>query len=363
MLSVIVPVYKNDILVAHCLTSLVANAPSDAEILVIDDASGMDTISTVRNFPSVRLISHKTNKGNTVAYNTGANKARGSILIFLDSDVLVPPGAIVELVHPLSTHSNVGAVGSLLLYPHDHRIQHAGVAFDKWILSHLFVGRSLESIEFEPLEERQAVTAAFFGCTREVFEEVGGFDETYRDGLEDIEFCLRCRELGYTNLITTETPSFHLESATRGPKKHIRRVYNYNIFFSRWHARFTADLNIYLTKGLHRLFSSWQPSDYGTLVVNFCTTPNWHDLVQLAVEMGGIDIIDMLDLSGGFAENEHIDLYRTLPPAIHNSQNSLLLVADGFLQLAKNSRWFEVRRAVDLVIDRHANALPTTALV
>ncbi len=66
------------------------------------------------------------------------------------------------------------------------------------------------------------------------------------DGLEDVEFCLRCRELGYRNVLSSRYPAMHHESATRGPYKHIRRVYNYSIFFSRWSGRFLPDLHDYV---------------------------------------------------------------------------------------------------------------------
>src|SRR6185295_15631079 len=98
----------------------------------------------------------------TAAYNTGARAARGDLLVFVDSDVFVPAGALEEMSRLLIENEDFGVVGSLLLYPHDYTIQHAGVAFDKWTVCHLFVGRSIDEIDLKPMEDRQAVTAAFF---------------------------------------------------------------------------------------------------------------------------------------------------------------------------------------------------------
>jgi GT2 family glycosyltransferase len=356
VLSVIVPIYRNVNLVEYCLTILLENLPADAELILVDDASGPETVQLLKSFEGARLIEHPENRGNTVAYNTGAKAARGDLLAFVDSDVFVPPGALDELSRLLIEDDRLGAVGSLLLYPHDYTIQHAGVAFDKWTLSHLFVGRSTSEIDLKPVEDRQAVTAAFFACRRSVFEQVGGFDETYRDGLEDIEYCLRCCELGYRNVLASRFPAMHLESATRGPYKHIRRTYNYSIFFSRWAGRFRADLIDFVSASARRTLSNGNHLNYPAGVLNFCTTPNWRDLAD-AVFAAGVKPGTIHNLSGSQAESDPIDLFRSVPLAFQRLPSNILFVVDHFSQLMKNHLWFSRRLSSDIIVDRHANVL------
>jgi GT2 family glycosyltransferase len=356
MLSVIVPIYKNTNLVEYCLTLLIDKLPADAELILVDDASGSETAQLLKSFKGARLVEHKENRGNTAAYNTGAAIAQGNVLVFVDSDVFVTAGALEEFSQILTADDRLGAVGSLLLYPYDYTIQHAGVAFDKWTLSHLFVGRRRDEIHLEPVEERQAVTAAFFACRRAVFEEVGGFDETYRDGLEDIEYCLRCRELGYRNVLLSRFPSMHLESATRGPKKHIRRTYNYSIFFSRWSGRYRPDLCDYMAASAKVTLAHWSAAPFPVMVLNFCTTPNWLELAEI-LSACGVILGTIHDLSGSASESDQIDLFRTIPLAFHRLPSSIVLIVDHFAQVARNQLWFGRRLSSDVIVDRHANIL------
>jgi GT2 family glycosyltransferase len=354
------PVFRNTTLLEYCLAHLVENLPDDAELIVVDDASGPDTIDFVSRVPRVRLVRHDTNRGNTVSYNTGARAAAGDILLFVDSDVFVPPGAISQLTAPLASDDSVGIVGSLLLYPYDCTIQHAGVAFDRWTLSHLFVGGSVNELSFAPLEERQAVTAAFMATRRRLFDDIGGFDTTYRDGLEDIEYCLACRHRGYRTLLATSLPAIHLESATRGPYKNIRRTFNYSVFFSRWSNQFEPDLERYSSQRSAAVLRDYS-SHYPAPILNFCTTPNWMDLAGVLARPG-LELGSAHDVSGTIAESDPIDLFRTVPAAFQRLPYAVVFVVDHFTQLARNQWWFKQRLAEDVIIDRHANVVTSARL-
>jgi GT2 family glycosyltransferase len=346
-------VYRNSILLEYALDHLTRSLTQDAEILIVDDASGSETLETIRKFGRARVIPHEENRGNTVAYNTGAKAASGEVLVFMDSDILVDGYSLAIFQDILHSEPRVGAVGCLLTYPQNYTIQHAGVAFDRWTVSHVYTGQNPDSLAFSPLEERQAVTAALFACRRAVFQEVGGFDETYRDGLEDIDFCLKCRKKNYRNLLTTRLKAMHLESATRGPYKSIRRTYNYNIFYSRWAPYIDCDLPEYIERQFGSLKESW-PANHATRVINLCNTPNWHDLMQPMINMG-LSPSGVHDFSGFVQEGDPIDLFRSIPLAFHKSPNALLFITDHFSQLEANQFWFSSRQAPHMIVDRHAN--------
>jgi GT2 family glycosyltransferase len=356
MISIIVPVYKNKTLVEYCLSSIERWRPNDSELIVVDDASGQETLDTIKKFNRIKLIVHDENKGNTIAYNTGANMAKGDVLVFIDSDILIFDKSLHKIKR-FFNESKVNVLGTLLLYPYDNTIQHAGVAFDKWTLSHIYAGNKVGSVKFKFFESRQAVTAAFFACRKTIFNEVGGFDVTYRDGLEDIDFCLKCKEKGIDIIFSPNVQGYHFESASRGAFKSIRRTYNYSIFFSRWYGKFEPDLNLYITRSLSALFGA--NSSLCMLCLNFCNTPNWSDLI-VAVQQLGIRIIGVHNMSGFISEYEPIDLYRAVPIAIQKSTYPLLFTVDHFAQLEKNCSWFKQRQATDLIVDRHANVLQSS---
>ncbi len=74
------------------------------------------------------------------------------------------------------------------------------------------------------VQNLSAVTAACLVLRREVFEEVGGFDEKNLSvAFNDVDLCLRIRERGYRNLWTPYAELYHLESASRGPEESLEK--------------------------------------------------------------------------------------------------------------------------------------------
>lgn len=145
--------------------------------------------------------------------------ARGSVLLFLNNDVdVLDPGWLEALVEH-AVRPEVGAVGAKLLYP-DGTIQHAGVVLGiRGVAGHAFkhfpgdhpgyFGQALA------IRDCSAVTGACLMTRREVFDEVGGFDERLRVAFNDIDYCLRLRARGYLNVYTPFAVLHHHESATR----------------------------------------------------------------------------------------------------------------------------------------------------
>jgi hypothetical protein len=174
--------------------------------------------------------------------------------------------------------------------------------------------------------------------------------------MDDMEFCLRCRELGYRNVLLTRLPAMHLESASRGPYKHLRRAYNRSIFFARWTGRFQPDLCDYLSASAKRELRKNNARSYPAPVINFSNTPNWLELVE-TLSTSGVNIGSIHNLSGWMGESGSIDLFRTVPLAFNRLPSSILFVVDHFNQLLKNQFWFSRRLNSDLVVDRHANVL------
>ena len=150
----------------------------------------------------------------------------------------------------------------------------------------------------------------------------------------------------------------HVESATRGPYKDVRRTYNYSIFFSRWRHLYKPDLVHYVKQSLQQVVPDLRPRQ-ATTVVNYCTVPNWPSLIAPLEDLG-VAVGTVHDLSGFLRESEAIDLYRTLPLAFQSGSTPLTFVVDHFRQLSGNHYWFRQRSEMDLVIDRHANCGPTT---
>jgi len=114
---------------------------------------------------------------------------------------------------------NVGIVGAKLLYP-DKTIQHAGVAIadynDQLVAYHLFQKEAKDFIPANVYRNYQAVTGACLLINKKIFDEVGGFDEGYINGYEDVDLCFKVAKIGYKIKYCPETEIIHYESKTEG---------------------------------------------------------------------------------------------------------------------------------------------------
>jgi GT2 family glycosyltransferase len=115
---------------------------------------------------------------------------------------------------------SIGAVGALLLYP-DDTIQHAGVVAGIGGVAghshkHYKYGSSGYFNHINTVNNFSAVTAACLMCRRNVFEEVGGFEEELPDNFNDVDFCFKLVEKGYRNIYLPHVVLYHYESKSRG---------------------------------------------------------------------------------------------------------------------------------------------------
>lgn len=223
--SVIIPAWNLVELTTACLRSLAAHsAGADLEVLVVDNGS---TDATPAALPPLgrelfgarfRLLSMPENLGFARACNAGAAAASGDMLFFLNNDTLCTEGWLAPLLAAFK--GRVGAVGPRLLYP-DGRLQHCGITFSPFFrVGHLYeffpgdhpvIGRT------RPL---QAITGAALMLPAELFRELGGFFEGYRNGYEDMDLCLNLIAAGRKLAVAAESRIIHHTSATPGRFMH-----------------------------------------------------------------------------------------------------------------------------------------------
>ncbi len=201
--SIIIPVFNKAELTRNCLLTLretLAGAGT-GEVIDIDNASSDETPEMLAEFPWATVIRNERNLGFSGANNQGARIAKGRFLVLLNNDTQAFPGWLAAMLE-VAKQPDVGIVGARLLFP-DNTIQHAGVI----VAGNLF-GRS----SFSPFHcsyrvpandpqvmaprEYQIVTGACMATPRELYLELGGLDETYWNGYEDVDYCLKVRARG-----------------------------------------------------------------------------------------------------------------------------------------------------------------------
>jgi GT2 family glycosyltransferase len=153
--------------------------------------------------------------------NQARRHATGDVIVLLNDDTqVISPDWLIELAS-LALRPEVGAVGSMLLYP-DGTVQHGGIllGIGGGIADHAFRYLPGDSRGYLDLlccrREVSAVTGACLAVSARNFDLLGGLDETLRVTLNDVDFCLRLRDRGLINIWTPWAVLEHWESKSRG---------------------------------------------------------------------------------------------------------------------------------------------------
>lgn len=196
-ISVVVLMHNNEAIIGRCLESLRMHcAGLDVEVIVVDNASQDGGAALVlRHHPEVKLISNERN-GCSSGRNLGVAHSTGRFLMFLDSDQwFVSRSAFEEAVALLRSRPDVGAVGWAAGW-----FEPGNADFGGPIVDYLPErGRTVaEYVEFGVRTDVAYLGSGGLMTTREVFDEVGGFDETYDPTcFEDTDFSLAIKAAGY----------------------------------------------------------------------------------------------------------------------------------------------------------------------
>jgi GT2 family glycosyltransferase len=252
--SIIIPVFNNYLYTKSCILSLQRqNTFPRNEIIIVDNNSTDQTtnfLSTLTTFNNFKIIKNHSNLGFAKACNQASKIAKSENLIFLNNDTEVTHGWVEGLSRCILSDRRIGVVGCKLLYP-DNTVQHAGVAFSQVKVHHIYRNFYPTHPAVNKHREFQAVTAACMLVPRELFLSLGGFDESFINGFEDLDFCFRARSKGFKVMYTPESVVIHHESKT--PGRHDHHAHNARLFASRWLPSVDHDLDkIYAEDGLRR---------------------------------------------------------------------------------------------------------------
>jgi glycosyltransferase involved in cell wall biosynthesis/SAM-dependent methyltransferase len=199
LVSIVIPYYNGGAFLRETLDSLAAQTTQDFETILVND--GSDDPESLRALDEARApgwvrVMDLPHGGPSAARNAGARAARSEYLMFLDCDDLLDPGAVEKLCWTLSANPRLAFVYS--------GVRHFGeidaVCYD----------------EFDPFRLRKenylAVTCAL---RRDVFFELGGFDESLRGACEDYDLWLRLADAGHRGQLFRE-PLFQYRRHSAG---------------------------------------------------------------------------------------------------------------------------------------------------
>ena len=231
LISIVIPSKNQYKIVKRCIDSIYQKTTyKNFEIILVD--TGSDDPKVINWYRDIQdkhsnftvIDWHEKPFSYARSCNEGAKHANGDLLVMLNNDTEVITPDWLEKMASDVMRDEIGAVGPLLFFPDGYHIQHAGVGVGLGgVAANSFSMMTLE----QPLSQTQhlylntrhemtAVTAACLMIRKNVFDEIGGFDEKYRVTYNDVDLCLRLYEKGYRNLYTPHVRLLHHESISVG---------------------------------------------------------------------------------------------------------------------------------------------------
>ena len=226
LVSLIIPTKNSKELVKACIESIREKTIyKNYEILLIDNGSDEEAsiryFETLAELPEVHVLNYPGPFNYSAINNFGVKHAKGQVVGLINNDIeVISPDWLTYMVGHVM-RDDIGCVGAKLLYS-DGRIQHAGVVLG-------YGGGAGHAHKHFPryhpgylkrlaaTQNYSAVTAACLLVKRSHFGAVGGLDEeNLAVAFNDVDFCLRVRELGVRNLYCAEAELYHHESVSRG---------------------------------------------------------------------------------------------------------------------------------------------------
>jgi GT2 family glycosyltransferase len=237
--DVVIAQYGNWDVTERCLDSLRRRDRGVRSVIVVDDASPDDAAEQLRGRENVVAVLLEENHGFAGACNAGAALATADTIFFLNSDTIVPPGAIALLAAELARDPTIGAVGPRLLYA-DGTVQGGGGGLMGRIdqLARIFQHLDGTTPQVNVARDEIAICGAALLIRRDLFEKIGRFDEGYKVGYEDIALGLEVWAHGLRCRYVPDATIVHLEGCSRG--RSTDETQNVVRFRERWEGKLDA---------------------------------------------------------------------------------------------------------------------------
>src|SRR3990167_10306255 len=236
-LSIIIPVKDALAYLDKCLASLEKIQEVECEIIIVNDGSGPEVTHYLEKFPQLNIVHNQQTLGFVESCHLGVKRSVGKYILLLNSDTEIIEKKSFRYMLDCLKNKNVGVVGAKLIYPND-TIQHFGLVWDNKQMNytHFAIGKDKNDPIVCINQTFDVISGACFMVSRELWNKLGGFDKIYSPGYwEDTDFCLKVKELGYTNICCSEAVLRHYQSKsfTGGPTaEHFGR--NHEIFKQKW---------------------------------------------------------------------------------------------------------------------------------
>ena len=229
----VLPTFNGLKLTRQFLDSWKGTGSVGSELIIVNDLStdGTREFLDGLDLPGVRVVHNAKNLGYAASCNHGASLVSGEVLCFLNNDLVLHGDWLQPMLAGLDSLPDAGVVGCVQRNPRTGLVDHAGMYFDLDGLPR-HAAHKFMNVSNDTYTEWSAVTAACFVIRKSIFDRVGGFDTSYRNGYEDVDLCMRLRQQGYRHYVANRSRIYHHVSQSPGRKLHEDR--NARTFMERW---------------------------------------------------------------------------------------------------------------------------------
>ncbi|MBK35703.1 MAG: hypothetical protein CME26_09275 [Gemmatimonadetes bacterium] len=238
LVDIVIPLYNKADYTRACLEGLEAmSAQVPFNVVLVDNASTDDTPTLLNEWENrADVVRSPHNLGFAKGNNLGAARGKAPYVLFLNNDTVPESGWLEALVEEIERDPEIGIVGAKLLYPGKRDVQHAGLEIVNGTPDHVYRHADEHDSWVNEARDLDMVTGACLMIRRDLFEVLGGFDEGYVNGVEDVDMCLRARDRGYRVRYCPTSVLIHHEGTSEGRYDHVQP--NLIKFAQRFQSRF-----------------------------------------------------------------------------------------------------------------------------
>lgn len=238
----------------ECIESLQRIEYKNYKIVIVDNGSTDNSASVLKTkFPDTSLIVNKKNLGFSGGCNVGikyALRKKADYILFLNNDTFVDKNFLSNLVETAESKNKVGIISPKIYYADKPNMIFSMGGFKNYKGSYPFIDyetKKIDTGQYENIEERDCVTGCCILIDKNIFKEVGMFDDEYFLYVEDMDFSIRVKNAGYKIFVCQKSKIWHKVSGSSGGEGNpVKEYYNNRnlILFAR--KNLTFEKNEYL---------------------------------------------------------------------------------------------------------------------
>lgn len=239
ILSIVIITHNQAELSFRCLKSLIEVIDTPTEVLIVDNASTDRTAELLARTRGCRVLQQTENLHFLHAANLGAAQAQGKMLLFLNNDTQVRPGAISSALGAFEDRPDAGAVGGRIILL-DGSLQEAGnIVWRNGSCHGYGRGCNPDGEEFQFRREVDYCSGAFLMVPRQLFEQLGGFDTRFAPAYyEEVDLCMRLRQAGHPVIYEPNATITHFEfGSAPGNQSAIQLMQSHRLVLRELHAQ------------------------------------------------------------------------------------------------------------------------------